>query len=171
MYKEELKRKRRIGEVVPEVQILPQCKRGCPLLLGKKLDCKVKAYVRSVREAGGPVTTTIVLSAGRAVVNHYDPQLLAINGGALVLTATWAKLLLYRMCYVKRKGCSEKKIQVQDFEGIKAQFLTDIKAVVTLEDISDQLILNWDHTGVKILPTSSWMMEEKGKKKVGLDDK
>lgn len=49
------------------------------------------------------------------------------------------------MRYVKRKGCTEKKIQVQDFEGIKAQFLTDIKAVVTLEDIPDQLILNWDH--------------------------
>ena len=71
------------------------------------------------------------------------------------------------MCYVKRKGCTGKKIQVQDFEGIKAQFLT-------LEDISDQLILNWDHTDINVVPTSSWTMEEKGSKKVEivtLDDK
>jgi len=109
--------------------VLPQCKKGRPLLLGEKLDCKVKSYSHAVHKAGGPVTTTIALSAGRAVVNHYNPQLLSINGGPLVLTATWAKSLLCQMCYVKRKGCMEKKIQVQDFEGIKAQFLTDIKAV------------------------------------------
>jgi len=96
----------------------------------------VKSYIRAICEAGGPVTTTIVISVGRAIVNHYDPQLLSINGGPLVLTATWAKSLLYQMCYVKRKG-TEKKIQVQDFEGIKAQFLIDIKVVVTLEDIPD----------------------------------
>ena len=44
------------------------------------------------------------------------------------------------MCYVKRKDCTEKKIQVQDFEGTKAQFLMDFEAVVTLEDIPNQLI-------------------------------
>ena len=99
----------------------------------------MKSYVHAVHEAGGPVTTTIVLSAGRAVVNHYDPHLLSINGGPLVLTATWAKSLPYRMCYVKRKGCTEKKIQVQYFEGIKAQFLTDIKAVVYSRSINSKL--------------------------------
>ena len=101
-YKKYLRRKRRIGEALPDVQVLPECKKGRPLLLGEKLDWKLKSYVCAVREAGGPVTTTIVLSAGRAVVNHYDPQLLSINGGSLVLTA---KSLLYRMCYVKRKSC------------------------------------------------------------------
>lgn len=93
----------------------------------------MKSYVRAVHEAGGCVTTTIVLSAGRTVVNHYDPQLLSINAGPLVLTATWAKSLLYRMCYVKRKGCMyKKKIQVQDFESIKSHFLTDIKKIIQI---------------------------------------
>ena len=46
VYKNELERKRRISEALPEVQVLPHCKRGCPLLLGEKLDCKVKAYIR-----------------------------------------------------------------------------------------------------------------------------
>ena len=74
----------------------------------------------------------------------------------------------------KRKGCTEKNIQVPDFEGKKAQFLTDVKAVVTLEDIPNQLILNWDHIGINLVPTSSWTMEEKGRKQVeivALDDK
>ena len=78
-YKKELKRKRKIGEALPDVQALPQCKKGRPLLLGEKLDCKVKSYVRAVREAGGPVTITIVLLAGRAIVNHYDPQLPTVD--------------------------------------------------------------------------------------------
>ena len=127
-----------------------------------------------MREAGGPVTTVIVMSTGRAIVNQHDPQLLAENGGPLQLTTTWAKSLLHRMSYVKRKGCSVKKLQVHDFEHIKQQFLIDIRAVVTLEEIPKDLILNWDHTGLKIVPTSSWTMEEKGRKHVEivvLDDK
>ena len=164
-YKKELKRKRRIGKTCPDVEVLPLCKKGHrPLLLGESwITYKVKSYVRA---AGGPVTTTIVFSAGRAVVNHYDPHLLSINVGPLVLTATWAKFLLYRMCYVKSKGCTEKKIQVQDFESIKSQFLTDIKAVGTLEDISGHLILNWDHTSINVVPIFSRTMKEKGSKKV-----
>ena len=63
--------------------------------------------------------------------------------------------------YVKRKCCSVKKLQVNDFEDVKQQFLIDIRAVVTLEVIPKDLILNWDHSGLKIVPTSSWTMEEK----------
>ena len=174
IYKKELEYKRKIGETVPDVSVLPQSKRGRPLLMPDKLDYQVRAYVRSVREAGGPVTTTIVMSTGRAIVNQHDPQLLAENGGPLQLTATWAKSLLHRMSYVKRKGCSVKKLQVIDFEGVKQQFLIDIRAVVTLEEIPKDLILNWDHTGLNIVPTSSWTMEEKGRKHVeivALNDK
>ena len=156
------------------MSVLPQSKRGRPLLMPDKLEYQVRAYIRSVREAGGPVTTTIVMSTGRAIVNQHDPQLLAKNGGPLQLTATWAKSLLHRMSYVKRKGCSVKKLQVIDFEGVKQQFLIDIRAVVTLEEIPKDLILNWDHTGLNIVSTSSWTMEEKGRKHVeivALNDK
>ena len=67
-----------------------------------------------MREAGGPVTTTIVMSTGKAIVNQHDPQMLAENGGLLQLTTTWAKSLLHRVSYVKRKGCLAKKLQVHD---------------------------------------------------------
>ena len=43
---------------------------------------------------------------------------------------------------MKRKGCLVKKLQVCDFEGVKQKFLIDIRAVVTLEEITKDLILN-----------------------------
>ena len=50
----EWQRKRKLSEVNQEVKILPLAKRGRPLLLGETLDNQVKAYIRSVRESGGP---------------------------------------------------------------------------------------------------------------------
>ena len=41
-------------------------------------------------------------------------------------------------------------------------------------DSPSQLIINWDQTGVRIVPCDSWTMEKKGKKQVdivGKDDK
>lgn len=73
IYKKELEHKRKIGGTVPDVSVLPPSKRGQPLLIGDKLNYQVRAYIRSVREAGGPVTTTIVMSTGRAIVNQHDP--------------------------------------------------------------------------------------------------
>ena len=43
-----------------------------------------------------------------------------------------------------------------------------------MEDIPFELILNWDQTGVKIVPSSNWTMEVSGSKRVeiqGLSDK
>ena len=37
-----------------------------------------------------------------------------------------------------------------------------------IEQIPPELILNWDHTGIKIVPSSSWTMEQQGTKHVDL---
>lgn len=39
-------------------------------------------------------------------------------------------------------------------------------AVVKMEDILDELILNWDHTPINIVPGSSWTMAQKGAKRI-----
>ncbi len=47
-------------------------------------------------------------------------------------------------------------------------------AVTVMEEIPCELILNWDHTGISIVPGSSWTMELKGSKRVeivGISDK
>ena len=43
-----------------------------------------------------------------------------------------------------------------------------------MEEIPPELILNWDQTGLNLVPASTWTMEQKGKKRVeikGLNDK
>ena len=85
-YRTERQRKRKLSEINPEVTILPLAKRGRPLLLGETLDNQVKAYIRFVRESGGPVTSTITIAIGRAIVRKYNSKLLIENGGPLSLT-------------------------------------------------------------------------------------
>ena len=53
-------------------------------------------------------------------------------------------------------------------------FSKRVKAVVTMEEVPIELILNWDQTGIKIVPSSSWTMDKKGIKRVevaGASDK
>ena len=87
----------------------------------------------------------------------------------------WAKSLLSRMGYVKRKATTKGKVSVDDFEKIKESFLKDIYVTVNMEDIPDQLIINWDHTALQYVPVSHWtIMEKKGSTRVpvaGVDDK
>jgi len=43
-----------------------------------------------------------------------------------------------------------------------------------MEAIPSDLILNWDHTGINVVPGSQWTMEAKGSKRVeavGVSDK
>ena len=43
-----------------------------------------------------------------------------------------------------------------------------------MEEIPDDLIINWDQTGIKYVPVSNWTMEVKGGKRVeaaGVDNK
>ena len=77
--------------------------------------------------------------------------------------------------YVKRKGTkAAKKIIGNDIEEIKVAFLTRIKTLITDHHIPTQLVLNWDQTGVSIIPAGEWTMEKQGSSQVtisGLDDK
>ena len=77
------------------------------------------------------------------------------------------------MGFVKCRTSTKAKVSVEDFEK-KEQFLLDIKATVTLEDIPLDLIINWDQTGMHYVPVSSWTMAKKGSKRVeicAIDDK
>ena len=174
-YKLELERKRKAGDVEPDVQVLPTGKRGRPFLLGEKLDGQTQAYIRAVRDAGGVITTDIAIATGKAIVRKFNPTLFdEKNCSALELTLNWTKSLLYRMGFTMRKGCSTKKLMVHNFEELQKQFLNDINTVVIIEDIPDDLILNWDHTAINIVSVSAWTMSHKGEQRVeivGLDDK
>ena len=177
-YVNELDRKRKAGdfEASGEVVIdtLPLKKRGRPLLLGSELDDQVKCYIKDARAAGTPIDTTVVMASGEAIVRKTDKNLLKDSGGPIDITKTWAKSLLSRLGFVKRKANSTAKVAPSYYQQLKEQYLLDIEVVVEMEDIPADLIMNWDHTGINIVPGCPWTMEEKGAKRVDcveLDDK
>ena len=78
------------------------------------------------------------------------------------------------MGYVKRKATSKAKDNVEDLASLKRQYLLDIRGIVEMEEIPQDLILNWDQTAVNYVPVSNWTMAKEGTHKVaiaGIDDK
>ena len=52
------------------------------------------------------------------------------------------------MNFVKRKATTKSKVTVEHFDKLKEQYLLDIKVVVELEEIPEDVIINWDQTGI-----------------------
>lgn len=79
-----------------------------------------------------------------------------------MLNKHWACLLLDRMGFVQRKATTvTSKYTV-------ANFLQDVVSAVVMEDISSELIMNWDQTGIKMVPCAEWTIEKQGTRRVEL---
>ena len=90
------------------------------------------------------------------------------------ITKAWAKSLLSRMGFVKRKGSTSAKLPVSEFEKRKEQYLLDIRTKVIMNDIPPCLVINWDQTAIHLVPVSGWTMNRQEKKSIsiaGFDDK
>ena len=114
----ELASKNRAGDEKMLVDHLAVAVKGPPLLLGKDLDLKMQAYIASLHEAGGVVNTAIVIAAATGIVKQHNSNLLAANGGHIVLTKHWAQYMLQRMGYVKRKATSKGKVTVENLQAL-----------------------------------------------------
>ena len=101
--------------------------------------------------------------------------MLAECGGYIELNRFWARSHLRRMNFVQRKVSTAKsKHTVANLAALKRSFLIDFHITVTMEEIPAELIFNWDQTGIKLVPCSSWIMEQHGSKRVemvGANDK
>ena len=173
-YQEELSKRKHKQEKDLDITELPSKKKGRSFLLGELLDGRVQSYIKELRAKGAVVNTAIVMACAEGVVMHHNSNLLDINGGHITITKDWAKSLLFRMGYVKRRVSTSAKLLPEDFDDRKEQFLYDAKVLVNYEEIPDSLVINWDHTGIKYIPVSSWTMEREGIKRVeilGIDDK
>ena len=152
-------------------------KRGRPPMFPEEVTTCVMKYIFAVRDAGGVVNTAIVFAAASGIVRRMKPELLESNGGYVVLPVKkdWAKYLLSKMDFVKRKATTKKpKMTVANFDKLKDNFLMDIKAIATIEEVPDDMILNWDQTAIKYIPVSNWTMVTEGSKRIeliGQDDK
>ena len=169
----ELKRSTGIELTSPVTKLEPK-RRGRPLLLGETLDMYTHQYVAELRKSGAVINTDIVSAAAIGIVKKFDANLLQVNGGHISCSREWAKGLLHRMGYVKRRSNTKAKVTVEEFESAKAQFNYDIEVIRLMEDVPDDLIINWDHTGLNYVPASNWTMAKEGSARVeitGLGDK
>ena len=172
-YLKELERKRKAGEEMV-VHELPEKKRGRPCLLSDELDKQVQSYLLQLRDNGSVVNTNVAIACALGLVKHHDSNLLKCNGGHLELSKSWAKYLMQRMGFVKRRASTAGKISAANFVQLKAQFLFDVRVIREMEEVPDDLIINWDQTGIHYVPVSNWTMQQEGSKRVeitGLDDK
>ena len=90
------------------------------------------------------------------------------------LSKGWAKYLLKRIGFVKRKATTAAKGNVENFDLLKEEFLLEVKNVVYMDEMPKDLIINFDQTGINYIPVTSWTMEQEGAKRVELvakDDK
>ena len=154
------------------IKLLPTKKRGRPPLLGSKLDKHLQAIIVAMREKGTAIGTTVLVGIAKGLILKHR---MCFSGSEEIrLNREWARSVLRRMGYSKRRACSTNKLSPTNFLELKKQYLVDIKSVVEMEDIPNSLILNWDQTAMKIVPSSSWTMEKRGCKRVkiaAVDDK
>ena len=86
----------------------------------EEFERKVQLYLRAIQESGGVVNTAIAIGAARGIILKLNRTMLVENGGHVDQTKAWAKGLLGRIGYVKRRGTiSKSKYLVEKFEELK----------------------------------------------------
>ena len=80
--------------LIAERILLPEFPKGRPLLLGKQLDQQVREYLNALCDSGGVVNTLIAIAAATGIIRQHDSNLLAVNGGYIILSKHWAQYLL-----------------------------------------------------------------------------
>ena len=117
------------------------------------------------------VNRAIVIAAAKGIAEHHNPAMLREHGGTVELGKKWADSILSRMNFVKRKATEAARKLPMDFPGIKRAFLKRVSDCVHEHKIPPELIVNWDQTGTKYVPTSEWTSTEEGSRQVGKEDK
>lgn len=111
------------------------------------------------------VSARIAMAAARGNLLSCDRSRLVEFGGHVQVNRHWAYSLLSCMKFRKRKVTTTKsKYSIANFTQLKETFLNDIVATVEMEEIPAELILNWDQTGIKIVPSNTWIMDQQGSK-------
>ena len=120
----------------------------------------------------GVVSAGITMAAaGGNLMSHNQSRF----GEDVELNRQWAYLLLRRINFTKQKATTAKsKHSTADFAWQKQQFLVDVVTTTEMVEIPAEFILNWDQTGIKTVPSSTWMIDAQGSKRLevaGINDK
>ena len=152
------------------VTALSSKKRGRPVLLGSKLDGHLQHLLVGMKARGTSVGTTVVMGVAEGILMKYKSQFKS----GIKSNKEWAQSILHLMGFTKRKANSKSKVLPENFDEIRDQFLTDVRSVIEMEDVPPSMVINWDHTATKIVPSMNWTVEKKGTEIVeiaGINDK
>ena len=134
--------------------------------MGDDLDRKVQLYLKKVREEGVIVLAWIAIAAARGIVLTCDRFMLVEFGGHVELNRHWAYSLLHRMNFVQRKATTAKsKYAIADFDFCEERIFGRCGSHCGMEEIPLEVILNWDQTGIRIVPSNNWTMDQQGVKR------
>ena len=61
---------------------------------------------------------------------------------------------------------NKSKYSIERVQSTETNSFHDVVAAVVMEEIPAELILNWDQTGIKIVPSRTWTMVRQGSKHV-----
>ena len=140
------------------MDVFPMKMQGRPVILREDVHVnkKLQLYVRKVREGGGVIKTRIFIAA----CNHFS---LVEFGGQVYLSWNW----VYCFCItwsLWNKSAPRPRASIQLLtlsKLIMEEFLVAVVEIAELEEM--YVILNWDQTTVKIIPSSStWKMQPQG---------
>ena len=95
------------------------------MLLGKNLDEQMQEYILKLREHGCAVNTTVVIAVARGLSRIIDHICLSECSGPATLSASWAKSLLKRMNFTKRRVSTKSLAPSQDVEEVRKEFLVN----------------------------------------------
>ena len=112
------------------------------------MDKSIQNYLKAIREAGGLINTSIAVTGSKGIIESSNPGLLIENGGSVSLTNSWAASLLNRMGYARSKATTSARTLPENFGTIKNEFLNRITTNAVQHNIPDELILNFDQTGI-----------------------
>ena len=112
-----------------------------------------------------------MIATAQGIIMNKNANLLSCNGGGINLTTDWAKLLMTRMGFVKRKACSSG---CNSISATKRRVFIGDQNIVSMDEIPAELVINFDQTALSYVPASHWTLGREGTKRVKIiakDDK
>ena len=75
-------------------------------------------------------------------------------------------------CVQQRDSTQSKcKVSNEEFGQVKNRFLSQIQGMIRAHQIPPELILNWDQSDIRLLPSSNWTWRNRDQKEWQLNDK
>ena len=117
-----------------------------------------------------PVSTQIVNSVAKGIIQANDRSILIENGGYLSLNQQWGRNVLYRMekegkKMCKRRGTTEKvPVAPGLLKEMKLNYQRKIKQLQSWNDIPDDLIINFDQTPLSYVCSKNYTLEVRAQK-------